>query len=108
MGERAAELLRRVGLADRQGHLPAELSGGERQRVAIARAMIHQPVLLMADEPTGNLDQRTAEAITELLLELQQQAEPRSMLIAVTHSDALAHRLQTCRRLDQGKLVEIR
>lgn len=102
---RAGDLLERVGLADRQTHLPAELSGGERQRVAIARALIQRPVLVLADEPTGNLDQRTAESITDLLLELQERAVPATMLIAVTHSESLANRLSSCLRLDRGKLV---
>jgi lipoprotein-releasing system ATP-binding protein len=97
-------LLERVGLANRRNHLPAELSGGERQRVAIARALIEQPLLLMADEPTGNLDQKTAESITDLLLELQQTATPPTMMIAVTHSSMLAGRMQAARELDMGRL----
>ena len=102
--ERAEQLLARVGLANRRNHRPAELSGGERQRVAVARALIHEPLLLMADEPTGNLDQKTAESITELLLELQQRAASPTMLIVVTHSAILARRLQTCRKLELGRL----
>ncbi len=102
--ERAEQLLASVGLANRRNHRPAELSGGERQRVSIARALIHQPLLLMADEPTGNLDQRTAESITELLLELQQNAANPTIMIVVTHSMMLAHRLQTCRELELGHL----
>ena len=103
--ERAEQLLTRVGLASRRNHRPAELSGGERQRVSIARALIHQPLLVMADEPTGNLDQKTAETILELLLELQQSAPSPSMLIVVTHSATLAHRLQVCRELALGHLT---
>src|SRR5262245_25107662 len=84
----ARELLGRVGLSERLNHRPAELSGGERQRVAIARALIHKPHLLLADEPTGNLDRKTAKAVGELLLEMHRQEQ--TILIAVTHSAELA------------------
>ena len=86
--ERAELLISRVGLADRRHHRPAELSGGERQRVAVARALIQGPTLLLADEPTGNLDRKTARQIGELLLELQ--AQERTMMIVATHSLELA------------------
>jgi lipoprotein-releasing system ATP-binding protein len=101
--QRAAELLRRVGLAERLAHRPAELSGGERQRVAIARALVREPVLLLADEPTGNLDRSTAASITKLLLELQ--AERNAILVVVTHSSALAAAVQNRMELDAGRLV---
>jgi lipoprotein-releasing system ATP-binding protein len=101
--DQAIELLRRVGLAERLTHRPAELSGGERQRVAIARSLVRQPILLLADEPTGNLDRTTAQSITELMLELQ--AERNAILVVVTHSIALAATLQRRMELDAGQLV---
>ncbi|MFP6657902.1 MAG: ABC transporter ATP-binding protein [Pirellulales bacterium] len=102
--ERARDLLAQVGLSERLDHRPAELSGGERQRVAIARALIQSPVLLLADEPTGNLDHTTAVGVAEMLLELQQCE--KSMLIAVTHSDELAGRMERRFELDEGRLRE--
>ncbi len=103
--QRASELLGRVGLSERLDHRPAELSGGERQRVAIARALINQPLLLLADEPTGNLDRTTADRIADLLLELQ-QAE-HMILIVVTHSVRLASRMSRQLELDQGRLAPL-
>ncbi len=100
---RAKELIEAVGLADRLGHLPSELSGGERERVAIARALLMQPSLILADEPTGNLDRRTADAVTELLLTLQQSSG--AILITVTHSDSLAAAMKQRKELVDGKLV---
>ena len=100
--DRAMTLLSRVGLLERLDHYPPELSGGERQRVAIARALVRQPKLLLADEPTGNLDRTTGETIGELLLELQK--EQSMMLIVVTHSERLAAMLQRRAELDEGTL----
>lgn len=102
--KRARELLDRVGLGARLEHRPAELSGGERQRAAVARALIRQPTLLLADEPTGNLDRTTATAVGRLLLELQ--AERQMMLIVVTHSLELADSLSRRMELDEGRLKE--
>jgi len=87
---RARDLLAQVGLADRLDHRPAELSGGEKQRVALARALINKPLLLLCDEPTGNLDQASAGVVASLLLELHKQQE--TILIVVTHSAELAAR----------------
>lgn len=100
---RAHELIESVGLADRHEHLPGELSGGERERVAIARSLLMSPSLILADEPTGNLDRGTAETISELLLELQQASG--AILIAVTHSEALASAMQQRKELLDGQLV---
>lgn len=87
---RATELLKQVGLAERLDHRPAQLSGGEKQRVALARALIMKPQLLLCDEPTGNLDQKAAEVVADLLLDIHRQAE--TILIVVTHSNELAAR----------------
>ncbi len=95
-------LLDRVGLSNRLDHLPAELSGGERQRTAIARALVNSPSLLLADEPTGNLDRATAAGVAELLLELQ--AAEQTMLVVVTHSLELAGMLQRRAELNAGQL----
>jgi lipoprotein-releasing system ATP-binding protein len=103
--DEATALLRRVGLEHRLLHRPAQLSGGEKQRVAIARALVRRPTVLLADEPTGNLDGHTAEEVAKLLLELQ--AEQNSMLVVVTHSEQLAERMQRRMQIVEGKLVEI-
>jgi lipoprotein-releasing system ATP-binding protein len=100
---RARELLGRVGLAERLEHRPAELSGGERQRVAVARAVLLKPTLLLADEPTGNLDRQTARAIGKLLLDVH-RAE-NAILIAVTHSPELAEMLPRQMEMLDGTLT---
>ena len=100
---RARELLGRVGLAERLDHRPAELSGGERQRVAVARAVLLKPTLLLADEPTGNLDRQTARAVGKLLLDVH-RAE-NTMLIVVTHSPELAEMLPRQMEMLDGTLA---
>ena len=102
--ERAGQLLERVGLSERATHRPAQLSGGERQRVAVCRALINSPEIVLADEPTGNLDQATADAVGELLLELSQ--EQNVLLICVTHSKSLADRFPKHLELQDGKLID--
>jgi lipoprotein-releasing system ATP-binding protein len=104
LAARAKELLSRVGLAARLDHRPSEISGGERQRVALARALLLRPTLVLADEPTGNLDRTTAAAMSDLLLSLQ--SEEQTMLIVVTHSQDLATRCQRQFELDNGRLVQ--
>ena len=99
---RAKDLLARVGLSERLEHRPAELSGGERQRVGVARALIRQPKLILADEPTGNLDRTNALAIGRLLVDLQR--EEQAILVVVTHSADLARLLQQRYELDDGML----
>lgn len=100
--ERAEALLGQVGLAGRARHLPSELSGGERQRVAVARALINRPPLLLADEPTGNLDEHTGEAVIDLLVGLC--AATDTSLVLVTHNAAHAARCQRTRTLHEGVL----
>ncbi len=102
--KRATELLDRVGLKNRISHRPGQLSGGERQRVAVCRALINQPVLLLADEPTGNLDRTNAEAVGDLLLEMSKLQQ--AVLICVTHSGELASRFPRRCELVDGRLVE--
>lgn len=101
--QRARELLERVGLGHRLTHRPAQLSGGERQRVAVCRSLINRPLLLLADEPTGSLDQATAQSVGSLLLELNR--EYKTILICVTHSLALADQFPGRLELREGKLV---
>jgi len=101
---RARLLIERIGLANRLDHRPAELSGGERQRVAIARALINRPTLLLCDEPTGNLDRKTAQAVADVVIEMA-KAESAT-LIVVTHSLELASRFARRMELVDGTLVE--
>jgi lipoprotein-releasing system ATP-binding protein len=100
---RARQLLERVGLSQRLDHRPAELSGGERQRVAVARALINKPLLVLADEPTGNLDRKTAQTVGQLLVEMHQQE--KTMLIVVTHSPDLARTLPKQAEMLDGTLA---
>jgi lipoprotein-releasing system ATP-binding protein len=101
--ERAKSLLTRVGLKERLDHRPAELSGGERQRAGVARALLLKPALVLADEPTGNLDRKSAATIGNLLLEMQR--EEQAMLLVVTHSLELAARFDRRYEIDDGKLT---
>ena len=107
-GDRSArqlglDLLKRVGLADRVAHFPAELSGGEQQRVALARAFINRPKILFADEPTGNLDSETSRGIIEIMLELNRSAG--TALVLVTHDPDIAGLTEKTIRLRNGEIV---
>ncbi|TXI50559.1 MAG: ABC transporter ATP-binding protein [Lysobacter sp.] len=100
----ALKILEKVGLGERLGHYPRQLSGGEQQRVALARAFVTRPALLFADEPTGNLDTRTGQAIIESLFGLN--ADAGTTLVLVTHDERLAARCDRTLRLDAGRLVD--
>ncbi len=104
--ERAVEALGEVGLGDRLGHRPGELSGGEQQRVAIARALMNRPRVILADEPTGNLDPKTSEVIFDLFLRLQ--AERAIAFLIATHNPELARRADRAYRLVEGRAREVR
>ena len=102
---RATGWLERVGLGERIHHRPRMLSGGEQQRVAVARAFVNQPALLFADEPTGNLDRKTGDAVSELLFELNRETE--TTLILVTHDERLASQCERVLHLEDGQLNEV-
>lgn len=101
---KADEILKQVGLAHRLSHRPAQLSGGERQRAAIARAMVTNPACILADEPTGNLDENTAAAVMDLLIELKDQYN--TALVLVTHDQKVADLMQNHYLLKQGVLIQ--
>ena len=102
--EQAKELLSRIGLADRWNHRPGELSGGEQQRVAIARALINNPSVVLADEPTGNLDSSTAETIFELLREINQRS--KQTILVATHNISMAKRMDRVIAMADGKIAQ--
>ena len=102
---KAEQLLQQVGLQDRASHRPSELSGGERQRVAIARALVMSPDVVLMDEPTGNLDSRTAKEVAALMVELNQISQ--CCFVVITHDIAFAETMDRRLKLDEGKLVAI-
>ncbi len=100
----ATQALRNVGLGERAGHYPRQLSGGEKQRVAIARAYVIQPTLLFADEPTGNLDQQTGEAVIDILFRMNREAG--TTLVLVTHDSSLSQRCDRAIQMEAGKIIQ--
>ena len=100
---KASDVLTEVGLKDRTEHKPSELSGGEAQRVAIARALINSPSLILADEPTGNLDSENAEAVIELIFDLRKKH--KQTFVIVTHNEEFANRCDRIVKLHDGKVV---
>lgn len=100
--ERALEMLERVGLAHRAGHHPSQLSGGQQQRVAVARALVSNPRVILADEPTGNLDSKNSDIVADLLFSLPENG---SALVVVTHEDAIARRADRQIRMSDGKII---
>ena len=103
--KRADDLLKRVGLWDRRDHLPSELSGGEQQRAAIARALINEPELVFCDEPTGNLDEETAESVHQLIVELNREGQT---FCIVTHEESFAKRSDRIFRLHEGTIQAVK
>ena len=107
-GEKADFLLERVGLSHRRSHRPSELSGGEQQRSAVARALINDPPLLLADEPTGNLDESTGQGIMELFCSLREERKNAQSIIMITHNEALTGRADKVLHLADGVLEEVK
>lgn len=104
--DRARAALEGVGLGGRVDHYPAQMSGGEQQRVALARATVPGPSILLADEPTGNLDGKTGEAIVDLLFSLRARGAEKATLILVTHDESLAQRCDRVLRMADGRIVD--
>ena len=101
--KKATAALTKVGLGDRCGHRPAELSGGQQQRVSIARALVHEPSVILCDEPTGNLDSATSDQVMDLLSQLN---ESGSTLVVVTHDDAIAKRCSRIISINDGRIID--